>query len=198
MPAFAKKYRPQLAAFAKTLVGFAGTLFVTVLAIVAAVTFAAITLAYSESARAFILSILARITGSRENGEHYMSVIGATIKSVANGVIGVAFVQALLCGIGFFVIGVPGAAGHRAYFGGSGTGGQQVVVVVIPPAQLTDSNGDTIDVLALTLDNGGNPIRTIDPVAKTFFVGVGCILNIAANQPEGDYSATFQVTANYQ
>ena len=38
-----------------------------------------------------------------------MSVIGATIKSVANGVIGVAFVQALLVGIGFFVVGVPGA-----------------------------------------------------------------------------------------
>jgi predicted PurR-regulated permease PerM len=28
---------------------------------------------------------------------------------VANGVIGVAFVQALLCGIGFFAIGIPGA-----------------------------------------------------------------------------------------
>ena len=38
-----------------------------------------------------------------------MDVIGATIKSVANGVIGVAFVQALLVGIGFFVVGVPGA-----------------------------------------------------------------------------------------
>ena len=38
-----------------------------------------------------------------------MGVIGATVRSVANGVIGVAFVQALLCGIGFFVIGVPGA-----------------------------------------------------------------------------------------
>ena len=109
MPAFAKQYKPQLAAFAKTLVGFAGSLFVTVLAIVAAVIFAAITLAYSESARAFIANILARITGSRENGEHYMDVIGATIKSVANGVIGVAFVQALLVGIGFFVVGVPGA-----------------------------------------------------------------------------------------
>ena len=109
MPGFAKKYAPQLAAFAKGLVGFAGSLFVTVLAIVAAVAFAAITLAYSESARAFAASILARITGSRESGEHYMDVIGATIKSVANGVIGVAFVQALLCGIGFFVVGVPGA-----------------------------------------------------------------------------------------
>lgn len=109
MPGFATKYRPQLRAFAKTLVGFAGSLFVTVLAIVAAVIFAAITLAYSESARAFVANILTRVTGSREEGEHYMSVIGATIKSVSNGVIGVAFVQALLCGIGFFVIGVPGA-----------------------------------------------------------------------------------------
>ena len=96
------------------------------------------------------------------------------------------------------VSGVPSASGHRAYFGGSGTGGQQVVVVVVPPTQLTDINGDTIDVLALTLDNGGNPIRTIDPTARTFFVGVGGILDIAANQPDGVYSATFQVTANYQ
>lgn len=96
------------------------------------------------------------------------------------------------------VSGVPTASGHRAYFGGSGTGGQQVVVVVIPPTQLIDINGDTIDVLALTLDNGGNPIRTVDPTARTFFVGVGGILDIAANQPDGVYSATFQVTANYQ
>ena len=109
MPAFVKKYRPQLAAFAKTLVSFAGSLFVTVLAIVAAVIFAAITLAYSESARAFMANVLSRITGSRKDGEHYMTLIGATIKSVANGVIGVAFVQALLVGVGFFAVGVPGA-----------------------------------------------------------------------------------------
>lgn len=95
------------------------------------------------------------------------------------------------------VSGVPSASGHRAYFGGSGTGGQQVVVIVVPPTQLVDGNGDTIDVLALTIDNGGNPLRTIDPAARTFFVGVGGILNIAANQPDGVYSATFQVTANY-
>lgn len=95
------------------------------------------------------------------------------------------------------VTGVASAAGHHAYFGGAGTGGQQVVVVIVPPAQLTNTNGDTIDVLALTLDNGGNPIRTVDPATRTFFVGVGGILNIGANQPDGLYSATFQVTANY-
>ena len=31
------------------------------------------------------------------------------MRSVANGVIGVAFVQAFLCGIGFFLVGIPGA-----------------------------------------------------------------------------------------
>lgn len=96
------------------------------------------------------------------------------------------------------VTGVASAVGHRAYFGGAGTGGQQVIVVIVPPAQLKNSNGDTIDVLALTLDESGNPIRTIDPVTKAFFVGVGGILNIAADQPEGDYSATFKMTANYE
>lgn len=109
MPAFAKQYGPQLTTFTKWLVAQAGGLFVTVLAIVAAIIFAAITLAYSDAARAFTASILTKVTGSRANGEHYMDVIGATVRSVANGVIGVAFVQALLCGIGFFVIGVPGA-----------------------------------------------------------------------------------------
>lgn len=109
MPAFTAQYKTQLATFAKGLISLAGGLFVTVLLIVAAIIFAAITLAYSDRARAFIGSILARITGDRASGEHYMTVIGATIRSVANGVIGVAFVQALLCGIGFFVIGVPGA-----------------------------------------------------------------------------------------
>ena len=79
------------------------------LALVLAVIFAAITLAYSDAARGFIASVFARVTGDRIRGEHYMSIIGATVKSVANGVIGVAFVQALLCGIGFFVVGIPGA-----------------------------------------------------------------------------------------
>jgi len=109
MPAFAQKFGPQLNSFTRWLLGQAGGMFAAVMALVLAVIFAAITLAYSESARSFMLSVLARVTGNRARGEHYMSVIGGTVKSVANGVIGVAFVQALLCGIGFFVLGIPGA-----------------------------------------------------------------------------------------
>lgn len=109
MPAFAKQFGTQLTSVTKWLLGTAGGTFAAVLALLLAVIFAAITLAYSDSARAFITSIFVRVTGDRVRGEHYISVVAATIRSVANGVIGVAFVQALLCGIGFFVIGVPGA-----------------------------------------------------------------------------------------
>jgi len=91
---------------------------------------------------------------------------------------------------------VPGDAGFRAYFGGAGSPSEQVIMTMNPPAQLTDPAGDKIDVLALTFD--GSAIRTIDPVSRAFFVGVGGAIQIEANQPDGVYDAQFDVTANYQ
>jgi len=94
------------------------------------------------------------------------------------------------------VTGVPSDLGHRARFAGAGTPNQQVVVVINPPTQLTSVAADNIQVLALTLE--GSPFKTIDPTTRTLAFGVGGILLIAANQPEGVYTATFTVTANYQ
>ena len=94
------------------------------------------------------------------------------------------------------VTGVTSPVAHRGYFGGGGSASQQVIVSLTAPATLANSNGDTIDVLALTLDGG--PIRSIDPVTRAFFVGVGGILMLNANQPDGDYSADFTLTAQYQ
>lgn len=108
-PAFKKEFGPQLAAFSRSALKQAAGTFVTVLLFVVAIILAAIMLAYSIPVREFAARLFARITGSRASGEHYMEVIGATVRSVANGVIGVAFVQALLCGIGFFLVGIPGA-----------------------------------------------------------------------------------------
>ena len=94
------------------------------------------------------------------------------------------------------VAGVPSDAGNRAYFGGAGSPNQQVLVSLSPPVELTSAGGDTIPVLGMTLD--GPPMRSIHPVDRTFFVGVGGTLQIAADQPEGEYSAPFWVTAIYQ
>lgn len=94
------------------------------------------------------------------------------------------------------VTGIASDAGNRAYFGGAGSPNQQVIVALSPPVELTNAGGDTIPVMGLTLD--GSPFRTVDPVTRTFFVGVGGSLQIAADQPEGEYSAQFWMTAIYQ
>jgi predicted PurR-regulated permease PerM len=109
LPAFAKAHRSQIATLTKTFLGIAGGLLLAVLALVLAIIFASICLAYAVPLRAYLARIFTRITGTVKNAEHYMTVIAATVKSVANGVIGVAFVQALLVGVGFFAIGLPGA-----------------------------------------------------------------------------------------
>jgi len=132
MPAFSHKFAPQLASFTKWLIAQAGGMFAAVLALVLAVIFAAITLAYAESTREFIAAILTRISGSAARGRHYMSVIGATVRSVANGVIGVAFVQALLCGVGFFVVGIPGAGILSLLAMGLGVLQVPVILVTLP------------------------------------------------------------------
>ena len=90
---------------------------------------------------------------------------------------------------------MPSDIGQRAYFGGAGSPNQLVIVTVTAPAVLTSAASDTLTVLALTLD--GPPLRTIDPVARTFFFGVGGIILIGADQPEGVYTSNYDVTANY-
>ena len=132
MPAFAKAHKAQIAGFTKTLLGIAAGLFVAVLALVLAIVFAAICLAYSVPLRAYIARIFARITGNPQSGEHYMDIIAVTVKSVANGVIGVAFVQALLVGVGFFAIGMPGAGLASLLAMALGVVQIPVIIVVLP------------------------------------------------------------------
>jgi len=93
------------------------------------------------------------------------------------------------------VTAVPSDVGQRAYFGGAGSPNQLVIVTVTAPAVLTNGAGDTLDVLALTLD--GPPLRSIHAVDRTFFFGVGGIIQVGADQPEGVYTSDYDVTANY-
>lgn len=93
------------------------------------------------------------------------------------------------------VTGVASDVGRRATFAGAGSPNQLVVLSVTAPANLTSVAGDTLPVLALLLD--GPPLRTIDPTTRAFYFGVGGIIQVNANQPEGLYTSTFDVTADY-
>jgi hypothetical protein len=91
---------------------------------------------------------------------------------------------------------MPAGPGSRGYFAGAGSASQQVIISMTPATALTNTNGDTIAVAVMFLD--GATTRTIHPTALTFFVGVGGAILVAANQPDGDYESTFEITADYQ
>jgi hypothetical protein len=85
--------------------------------------------------------------------------------------------------------------GQRGRFAGAGSAGQQVIMTLTPATELTNPAGDIITVLSMSLD--GPTTRTI-AANQTFFVGVGGVLYIEANQPEGVYTSTYDLTADYQ
>jgi hypothetical protein len=85
--------------------------------------------------------------------------------------------------------------GQRAQFAGAGSAGQKVFLELTAPAELANPAGDKITVIAMTLD--GSALRTI-AANQSFFASVGGTIFINANQPEGLYSATFDLTADYQ
>lgn len=91
---------------------------------------------------------------------------------------------------------LPSDVGQKGYFAGAGSPNQQVIMALTPATTLTDGLGNNISVLSMSLD--GPVTRTINPVDNTFYVGVGGVLQIDADQPEGLYSATYDLTADYQ
>jgi hypothetical protein len=96
------------------------------------------------------------------------------------------------------VTAVPNYPGGRGEFLGAGEKNQIVLISLTTLAQLdsTSNSTDKLLVNSLSLDSGG-ATRTID-TTQAFTVGVGGDFAIAANQPNGKYTGSFDVTADYQ
>lgn len=83
--------------------------------------------------------------------------------------------------------------GLRARFAGAGSAGQNVFINVTSPGTL--SNGtDTVTVISLVMDR---PALIQIDATRAFTFYVGGTIQLAPNQPEGLYSAEFDVTAQY-
>lgn len=82
--------------------------------------------------------------------------------------------------------------GARAMFAGAGSMGEQVSLFLAPPASLKDGFGNAMPV-AMNLETTSVLIDS----TRAFFVGVGGTVTVGANQPDGIYSGTFTVLAQY-
>jgi predicted PurR-regulated permease PerM len=108
LPAFLEKLQPQLGTVSKWVLGIVASSAGAILSFIGSLIIAGIMMAYGESGAKAMLQIMTRLAGPRE-GPHLHSLSVATIRSVAMGVIGVAFIQALLLGVGFLAAGIPAA-----------------------------------------------------------------------------------------
>lgn len=100
------KYKPQLTRLGKYLLSAAAGAGITILQFIVSIIIAGVFLVYANTGCQGVEKVAARLMGA-ENGREFTAMAGTTIRSVAQGVLGVAIIQAILAGIGLLAIGVP-------------------------------------------------------------------------------------------
>lgn len=108
LPALMEKLHPQLGELFKTALSFIGGLTGGLFQFLFAMIIAGIMMAFGKSGSEAMWKIFRRLSGP-EYGDQLYKLSIATIRSVSLGVVGVAFIQALLLGIGFVWADVPAA-----------------------------------------------------------------------------------------
>ncbi|MGJ0517262.1 MAG: AI-2E family transporter [Methylomicrobium sp.] len=106
--ALVTKYEPKIAGVTRQILGYAASVGTGILMFLVALVLAGIWMAYGSSGHAAAKAIAKRMAGDEEGGA-LVTLSTATIRAVAQGVIGIACIQALLLGAGFILIGIPAA-----------------------------------------------------------------------------------------
>ena len=108
LPALIQSQQPKIGDLAKTALGFVASIGVGLLQFLAAFIIAGIIMAFGKAGESGSVAIFQRFVGPAR-GVELAKLSTATIRAVANGVIGVAFIQALLVGLCLLIAGVPWA-----------------------------------------------------------------------------------------
>ena len=99
--------KPQLRPIGSYLLGFAGTAGFGMIKFVIAIVISGFLLLQGPTLADGVRSLFRRVAERR--GDEFVDLIGATIRNLARGVIGVSLAQALLAGLGFIAAGIPAA-----------------------------------------------------------------------------------------
>jgi predicted PurR-regulated permease PerM len=106
LPALLQSRQPQIADLARTALGVVASIASAMLLFLASFIIAGIIMAFGQSGARSVKAIFIRIVGS-ERGEGFAKLSTETIRAVALGVLGVAFIQAIVVGLVMIVAGVP-------------------------------------------------------------------------------------------
>jgi predicted PurR-regulated permease PerM len=107
LPALVQSMQPKIGNLAKGALGFVAGIGGGLLRFLASLAVAGIMMAWGEGGARAIRSIFERVADAR--GGEFVDLSTATIRAVAKGVLGVAFLQAIIVGMCLLVAGIPWA-----------------------------------------------------------------------------------------
>jgi len=134
-----------------------------------AILIAGLMMAKAESAVAGLEAVATRLAGDK--GTEMVSVSGATIRSVVQGVLGVAVIQSLASGIGMLIVGVPGAGLWAGLVLLLAIMQLPPVLVLLPAAIYVFSSASTITAVLFLIF--ALVVSTSDAFLKPLFLGRG-------------------------
>ncbi len=108
LPALVKSMQPKIGDLAKSALAFVASIGGGLLLFIAAFIIAGIFMAFGQSGSRASVAIFERFAGTAR-GPELAKLSTATIRAVAQGVIGVAFIQAIIVGLCLLIAGVPWA-----------------------------------------------------------------------------------------
>ena len=108
LPALVQSMQPKIGNLAKAALGFVAGIGGGLLQFLASLIVAGIMMAYGESGARALRSIFEKIIDG-PRGARFADLSTATIRAVAKGVLGVAFIQAIIVGLCLLLAGVPWA-----------------------------------------------------------------------------------------
>ncbi len=106
LPALVQSMQPKIGNLAKGAVGVVASIGGEMLRFLASLVVAGIMMAFGEGGARAIRAIFERIAAGSRGGE-FVDLSTATIRAVAKGVLGVAFLQAIIFGVCLLIAGIP-------------------------------------------------------------------------------------------
>jgi predicted PurR-regulated permease PerM len=148
LPALVQSMQPKIGELAKTALGFVASIAGGLLQFIASFIIAGIIMAFGQSGSRGSLAIFERIFGNAR-GSEFARLSTATIRAVAQGVIGVAFIQAIIVGLALLVAGVPWAGALALVVLVLGIAQVPALIVTLPAIVYIWSSGDYSNAAAI-------------------------------------------------
>jgi predicted PurR-regulated permease PerM len=172
LPAFVQTLQPKIGDLAKAALAFVAGVGAGLLMFLAAFVVAGVVMAYGHAGAHGSRAIFVRIVGPGR-GEEFTRLATATIRAVAQGVVGVAFIQAIVIGLCLLLAGVPWAGVLAAVALVLGVAQLPALLVTLPAIVYlwwsgNHGNGEAIVYTVLLLVSG-----TLDNLLKPLMLGRG-------------------------